>query len=452
MFEQAFDFEAYMENRLLAIEDLGERMFARQFLVPALRQIMHESERSFQRLEDRVYAEIPMTNDKHHVYMTVVQRERYDITNGAWFPLLADDEKPWGDRKVLANTEKSNYIDRVFYCGDGEALDQIAEAGPFSGTVQTKAGTLSAQFRLVPTERYQEQVEHMYRLFRANGLRWTTLNCGYLLRFFDVQLVEVEGGRSENEILDYTVSFGPLEDRLLRDRIPVWNVQKILYDSKQFTVPVINSAHHEHIFPADVFGEEHGYLLEGNEDILSLRHTEDQIVIITAKETFKKWVAYQVIYRPPSKLSAFELPILHNAPKDSFVTRYMAHDGRAELYSKLEITRQVEQYDLMGLLVLQDVTLIHDAVDPFDPAHMSTMNIAPAEDLDQAYLNLRHLNWFIQDDWRNLLEQKVLLFHFRSVNPHFLQYDLLCFFISQLQQQFNEYRCEAVLELGGEAL
>jgi len=443
IFEKPFDFETYMESRLLSIEDLEERTFARQYLAPALAEIMRESEQSYKRLEERVYAEIPVTNDKHHIYMTVVQKDQYDITNGAWFPLVIDDEKPWSNYELA--------VDRVFCSGDSEILDQIAETGLFMGSVQTKLGAFPAKFRLTPTLQYKEQAEHLYRLFRANGLPWTTLNCGYLLRFFDVQLAEIEGGNSESEIVDYTVSFGSLEAHLLKNRIPVWNVQKILYDSQQFTVPVIDSKHYEHIFPADTFGTSHGYLLESNEDMLSLRHTKEQILILTALDTFKQWVAYQIVYKPPTKLSAFDLPVLHNAPKDSFVTRYMAH-SEVQINSKLEITRQVEQYDFMGLLDLQDVTLIHDAVDPFDPTHMSLMNIAENKISDPTYLKLRHLNWFIQDDWRNPLEQKVLLFRFRSLTPHFLQYDLLCFLISQLQRQFGEYRCEAVLELGGEPL
>jgi len=443
IFENPFDFETYMENRLLSIDDLEERSFARQYLAPALAQIMRESEQSYERLEARVYAEIPSKNDKHHIYMTVMQKDQYDSTNGAWFPLVIDDEKPWSNYEIA--------VDRVFYTGNGELLDQIAETGLLSGSIQTKTGTFPARFRLVPTKQYLEQVEHLYRLFRSNGLPWTTLNCGYLLRFFDVQLVEIEGGSAESEILDYTISFGPLEEHLLTNRIPVWNVQKVLYDSQQFTVPVIDSKHYEHSFPADVFGTSHGYLLEGNEDILSLRHTEEQILIITAQDAFKQWVAYQIIHKPPTKLSAFDLPVLHNAPTDRFVARYMGNSG-IRLNSKLEIIRQVEQYDLMDILALQDVALVHDAVDPFDPTHMSLMNIAGNESSNQAYLKLRHLNWFIQDDWRNSLEQKVLLFRFISLKPHFLQYDLLCFLISQLQLQFGEYRCEAVLEPGGDPL
>jgi len=450
IFEQPFDFDSYIETRLLSIEDLEERAFARQYLADGLRQIMRESENSYQRLEERVYAEVLAKHDRHHIHMTVADRAQYDITNGAWFPLLKGDEKAWRERMISADGERPFSIDCVFYTGNGELLDQVPETDLLPGTVQTKNGAFSARFQLVPVQGYLAQVEAMHRLSRANGLRWTTLNCGYLLRFFDVQLVEVEGN-PQGEILDYTVSFGDLEAQLLKNRLPVWNVREIRYDSKQFVVPAIDAKQYEHSFPAEDFGAEHGYLLEMNEDILSLRHTEDKIAIITAKETFQKWTAYQVIYMPSANGRVFDLPVLHNAPKDSFVARYLAGSG-VGLQSKLEIQRQVEQYDLLGFLRLQDVALVHDRADPFDDAHLSMMNAATEESRALSYLKLHHLNWFIQDDWVNRAEQKVLLFRFVSLKPHFLQHDLLCFVISQLQRQFYEYRCEAVLEAGEEDL
>jgi len=449
IFEKPFEFDAYIEERLLSIADLEERAFARQHLVPGLRQIMRESELSYQRLEERVYAEVPAANDRHHVYMTVVRRDQYDITNGAWFPLFQGDEKPWKDRNRGTAMEIPCAIDCVFYRGDGELLHQVTQTGSFEGTVQTKAGTFAARFQLTPTQRYLGSVEHMYRLFQFNGLPWNTLNCGYLLRFLEVRLVEIEGSQAKEEIVDYTVSFGDIEPHLMKNCMPVWNIRTVQYDSQQFILPIIDAKCYEHTFPVDVFGTEHGYLLEGNKDILSVRHTRDQIAIITAEETFQKWAAYQVIQKPPRNLNCFSLPILHNAPKDSFVARYTAHTGII-LRSKLEIVRQIEQYDLLDILALQDVTLLTELAEPYDDTHMSVMNVSPVKATGQTYLKLENLNWFVRDDWVNRAEQKVLLFRFVSLSPHFLQYDVLCFLIAQIQRQFIEYRCEAVLELGGE--
>ena len=448
IFEKPFDFDTYIEKRLLAIEDLEERSFARQFLAPALREIMGESERSYRRLEERVYAEVPPKHDRHYIYMTVVERGQYDITNGAWFPMVKGDEDSWVSRKITMDMDLPLTVDCLFYNGNGEMLEQIPQIDPVWGSITTKSGTFPAEFRLVPARRYRTVVEHMYNLFRGNGLPWTTLNCGYLLRFFDVEVVQIEGGGKE-EIIDYSVSFDGTDGYLKRDRIPVWNVQKVLYDSTQFVVPIIDSKYFEHSFPAETFGMEHGYLLEVNRDMLSLRHTANQIILITEHEAFRKWTAYQVIHKPPQNLPSFDLPVLHNAPKDSFLERYTA-DSQVVLHSKLELIRQVEQYDLMGLLALLDVHLRSEKAETYDATHMSVMSASSTADFTLSYLNLANLDWFIKDDFVNRAEQKVLLFRFASLSSHFLQYDLLCFLTSQVQRQFNEYRCEVQLEFGGD--
>ena len=452
IFENPFDFERYIEDRLLVIKDIEERAFARKYLTETLKKMMHNWEHAYKQLEERVYAEIPALGDSHHVYITVVNREQYDITNGAWFPLITKDEKPHLPHKITDEGEST--IDHIFYSGEGRHSSLQTDNVQVQGTVKTASGTYNATFCLIPSQTYKDIAGYMYSLFRTNGIPWTTLNSGYLSRFYDVQIVKTANTLAKNEeILDYSLSLGALGDSIKRNHIPVWNVQRLLYDSNQFVVPTIDAKYYEHAFPSDTFGLEHGYLIENNQDIISLRQTENEIHIVTAQETFRQWVAYQIIHNPTQQSHGLTYPVLHNAPKDSFVGRYMASGG-VFLQSKLEMIRQVEQYDLMGLVALKDVMLLTDSTEKYDNTHMSVMNVSPIKDFRKTYLPLENLNWFIQDDLVNRAEQKVLLFHFESLTstPHFLQYDLLCFVISQVQRQFNEYRCEAILSPKGTSI
>ena len=447
LFEKPFGFDAYMEERLLSIENLEERAFARQFLVECLRQVMRESEQSYKELETRIYSEIEPMQDKHYVYMTVVDREKYDITNGAWFPVIENDEAPIYEQEELAET----VMDCVFFDGDGSLMEQLIAVQTFAGTVQTKSGTYPAHFRINPAGRYTEKIAQLYTLFQANKLRWHTINAGYLFRFFDVELVEIEGLSEKETIIDYTITFEQFGEHLQKNHIPVWNIQKIYYNSQQFTIPAIDTKYYEHTFPAEVFGIEHGYLLEMNDAITSLRQTQTEILVMTMEETFQKWVAYQVIYKPSVSLDIFRFPVLHNVMQDSFVARYM-DKNKSALQSKLEIIRQIEQHDLLGIIRLQDVSLVWESADTFHPRHMSVMGAVRENRKNKEYLKLQHYNWFLQDDFINRNEQKVLLLHFVSERPHFLHYDLIGFLVSQLQQHFGEYRCEAVLHIESGAI
>ena len=440
IFERPFDFDKYIEDRLLAIENLDERAFARKHLADSLRLIMRESEEAYRRLEERVFAEVPATGDKHHIYITVIERDTFDITNGAWLPLIDGDEQT----QITTKEVPPFAIDCLFYSGHGEARKDIVTDELTDGKVTTKSGEYDAVFKLTPSSKYMEKIEFIYGLFHENGLPWTTQNCGYLLRFFDVILVEAKTPKDE-EITEYNVDFNM--PHLERNRFPVWNVQQIFYDSEQFVVPIIDTKYFEHTFPIEAFGAEHGYLIEGNQDIFSFRQTRDKICVVTVEETFRKWVAYKIVNTPPKTLHCFNFPILNNSSKGSFVERYSAQ-SKVLLQSKLEVFRQIAQYDLLDILKFQDVELLIET-EEYDSTYLSRMNVSSRESASDTYLSLDNLNWFIADDLVNRREQKVLLFRFYAAAVHFLHHDLISFIISQLQRQFNEYRCEAVLDVGG---
>jgi len=298
---------------------------------------------------------------------------------------------------------------------------------------------------LLPTHKYKDVVEHMYDLFGTNGLIWLTQNCAYILRFFDVVVIETAAPNGE-EVLDYAFE-SELSD-MQKDHIPVWNVQSISYDSNFFSAPIIDAVYFEHSFPLKEFGAQNGYLIESNSDILSVRNTSDEIVVITAKDSFNKWSAYKIVHDPPLHMYCFDLPVLHNSAKDTFVGRFISQSG-VLMQSRLEMFRQVEQFDLMDIIHLEDVSLQTD-YESFDDTHMSLMNASSENISDERYMKLVDLNWFITDDYVNRNEQKVIVFKFSAHSKNFLSTDLISFIISHMQRQFNEYRCEAVLEIQGE--
>jgi hypothetical protein len=377
--------------------------------------------------------------------MTVVHKPQFDITNGMWFPLLDGDEKP--KKNITVAEGKTIGIDCLFCKGNGDELyKQTQEVNePISGTIQTTSGEHNAMFLLAPSNKYKNSIEKMHSLFKTNGILWTAQNCGYLLRFIDVMLLETSAPDGE-EVFDY--KFESEMPSMQRSRIPVWNVHRIEYDSTWFSTPSIDTQYFEHTFPTVEYGKQHGYLIEGNADILSIRNRDDEIIVMTVKESFEKWGAFRIVYRPTSDLYCFDMPIMHNEVMDTFAGRYISRGGIL-LQSRLEMFRQVEQYDMMDLVSLEDVSLIIET-ETFDDTYMSLMNTAPNNIDENEYMPLSDLNWFISDDFVNRMEQKVLLFKFKSLKPHFLSHDLISFIISQMQRQFNEYRCEAMLETWSE--
>lgn len=449
IFEKSFNYDTYIEDWLLSIENMEERAFARKYLANSLRAMMRESEKNYQELEDRIYSEINGSPDRHSIYMTVVSRDKFDITNGSWFPMLNGDEKPLEEHTSGSLPEVLPLLlERRFCTGDADEIRQLEQliSTDYKGVIKTKKKDYEAVFRLIPTTEYRNRIIQMYSLFQSNSVPWTTINCGCLMRFFSVQLTEIQGDWKPNEeITGYEVSFGKHETGLEAGCFPIWNISEIKYDSNQFVMPAIDAKYYEHTFPMDRFDVEDGYLLMTNQNILSIRQTEKEIKIITTKEAFQRWNAFRIVKDPPTDLYCFEEPILHNRPKDSFVLRF-SKKNNVLLQSRLAMIRCVNQFDVQEYLELADIMLLTETTENYDDTYISVMNVSPVSDAEKEYMQRHNLNWFIQDDFVNHAEQKVLLFRFKIKKQHYVCYDLVCFIISEMQRYFIEYRCEAVME------
>ena len=201
IFETPFDADSYIENWLLSIESESERAFARKHLATSLKAMIAHSEASYQSLEDRVYAEVKGKPNRHSVYLTVVDRDKFDITNGAWFPVLPNEEKVLEKRHLALPENLPMTIDQLFCEGSREDITALKQAvnRKFDGTITVGGKQIAAIFRLIPNTAYKDKIEDLYTLFQQNAIPWVTLNCGYLLRYFSLQLVEASGVQEGQE-------------------------------------------------------------------------------------------------------------------------------------------------------------------------------------------------------------------------------------------------------------
>lgn len=451
IFEKPFDFNTYLEQWLLSIDGVTERAFARNYLADTLRLMMQESEKSYQALEQRVYDEVTVNHDKYAVHMNVVKRSRYDITAGDWFSLIPGDEVNWNKRRIDCCQEMPFVVDCLFSHADMDGLLHLMNQSDQTliGRVQTTKGVYTASFRVKQSTQYQKCIERLYGLFCDNDIPWKTINAGYLFRFFDLEIMKMDDVEADmGQIIGYELDVDVTMKGLRSDFFPVWNIQKNYYDSTQFVMPAIDQKYYEHCVQMDKDGEQIGYLIEGNEHMISFRHTENEIVILTTQETFRQWVIYEIIKNPSVSSYLFDTPVLHNRVQGSFTGSYL-HKTGISIHSKMEVMRFAQQYDLQDQIKLIDVTVLQDVDQPKDKTYLSMIHADPALEQDpRAFLPCMQLNWFIQEDLVNPKEQKVLLFHFSREKEHFLQYDLLSFVLCELQRQFDQYRCESVWHQG----
>ena len=57
-----------------------------------------------------------------------------------------------------------------------------------------------------------------------------------------------------------------------QDIIPLWNIEQISFDSRDFMMPCIDGIYYEHEFSIKDAESGDGYLVVSNSDILEIRH------------------------------------------------------------------------------------------------------------------------------------------------------------------------------------
>ncbi len=428
--EYPFDYGRYIEERLREIPDLDERRFAKIALLEGLGKTIQCMEEKYGQLQRRIYEEFQLQGNRYETVMTIIERQYYDPTNGTLYPVDPQDLDDVKERK-------NGLMGTVFLKMGQEDSRRFREEETFSGIVCRMERRYPAVFRVRPAERYQKRVEELYQAFQDNQLPWSTVNTAYLDQFYDVFLADMEedrktGQREESRTLevfgleDCEIQFGDYSDFVCYGRIPLWNMEQTSFESTNFMMPCVDGMYYEHVFALDQRKETDGYLIQGNEDIVEIRHEKDRIVVKSPKDTFDNWKVFHMIQEIKMSLDYTE-PLLSNRKRDSFFRR-MAEDSRVSLMTWADLSRRILEMDVREYL---DV-VGYEISEPFD------RNFERDE--------TSGMNWFIPETLFPMEGRRVLLLKFQAKKPeHYLNDSMVRFVISQLQMEIGEYRCVGVL-------
>lgn len=428
LFEYPFDFDAYFQECLRGISDLDERRFAKTILLEGLLGVIRTTEEKYRNLERRVYEEIESKTSRYAVFSTVARREDYDPTNPTLFSVCLEDLKAprlelqeWKSRAG----DKPFTVDTVFLRADNERCGSF-DGQTFPGTIKTDQGSHEAVFRVERASRYRNAVVHLYELFVYNAIPWTTVNTGYLDKFFDVALESVTGEFKPGEKLDgIQVDFGEFQPCIKNNIIPLWNVGRVVFSSKDFVVPCVDSKDYEHELPIEDFGAENGYLVEQNHEIIGIRNTADRVVMRSPAEVFENWIGYKIVPDQTVYSLGYDAPAIGNRKRDSFIRRYMEHTG-TRLHSKSDLYRRIGELEIDGYIKIIDFEVLPE---------------------NAPYPTLHDMNWFIKDELYPLDTRRILLLKFEAVeHGNYLNDAVMQFAVSQIQLDEGEYRCVGVLE------
>lgn len=408
--ENIADIQQHVQKRLAEIDDLKERRAAREILLEGLVPVFELMEQRYTELEKKIRRETESRNEKYTVCMTVIKREDYDPINGTLYPvspeLLEESET---DRQ-----EEMPYI--IYYAGSFAEKEKFEETEEFRGC--DESGRVYP-VRTRKAECYRKALLDLYDVFVYNRTGWTTVNTGYMDRFYEVY---TDGDTAPGSL---KIDFGSHGEHIRNDMLLLWNIEKFKFHCRKFMVPCIDEKFYEHELDLKNYDRDSGYMLGVNEDVLKVRHETDRIIMTSLKESFRDWEAYRFAGKADTGSSGYTSEILGNSRKSSFFRDYMEKTGGLP-GSRTGLHWLVQGFESNTCVTLEKCEVLEKAPEPFLEGDMNPFlgsTVFPMET-------------------RKIL---ALYFHRNGQNGYFSE-DMVRFLVSEIQMSVHEYKCVGILE------
>lgn len=410
--ERKFDYENYIQKRLKEIDNLDERKYAKELLLEGLANIFKWTEAKYAALEQRIQRELDMPGERFCTFMTIVERKDYDPINPFWFPICGEDIK------------SSSTLQTIYLMAGEDGLKEFSKLETVNGVDEASGRTIRFQIR--KTERYEEAVKRLYQLFAGNHIPWQSVHMGHLERFFDlIPQEDISPGAKVR------MEWGAWEAQVKEELLPLWNVQQTKVEVQEFRTPSIDQVLYEHVFYLpEKRASEDGYLIEAEEDILSIRYEENKVLIKTKQESLQNAASYRLHQGEPVISYGYQYPVLSNLKKNNLAVRYLHQTGNF-LQTPLELHKKI--MEMAGGL---EIELLGYEISGRDEKIIISGKILNGD-----------MNGFIRtqvfpDDKRNILFLRI---HRNAQQENYLFESQIRYILSQLQMEFMEYRCMGVL-------
>lgn len=411
--------------RLEEIPNANDRAFTRKTMEDIFLPLYDEVMGRYTELEQKIYNEFPLKRLKNTVLNTVLPREKADGYYDFLFPVVKEDliKSP-----VTLAGEASMIVDTVFFEADYLLCREIIlNKQKFQGKIYINSKEYPAIFQLQQCERYNKIVEELYAHFISNGLPWITLNFGYIQKFFDIILVEIESNELAEEAIieECFVDFGRYNSFVKRDFIPVWNVEKLVVKSKTFPVPAEDKKKYVHTFELDELGKEHSFLADFTDgSISSIERSEEHLFVNSDIKNEFNVNLVKITSVEEGEMLPSHYPLLSNYQREDFADRLVAYYGTI-IKTKAEIQRIIGSFELDDYVIYEDISFSREIV------------------VGETY----NVNSFMKDEIRdnNLTQTLVLRFTKATHKNDFILRDIISFVTTQIQQIYPEFLCVGVL-------
>ncbi|MFB7158892.1 MULTISPECIES: normocyte-binding protein [unclassified Lysinibacillus] len=418
-----------MIERLRKIEDLEQRQLLKDIVSGVFVNLIDYQDDMNKRLEERIFNEIDDAENRFDIYVTLSSKEDVDPIHECLFPMRpADLESKSIQIKKLLESLKYNepaVLFTLFLACDSIQIQQLlAEQRLFNGRLVTTEGQVEIKVSLTQNTDYLQEINKLYPLFQINGLPWKTINHPFVYKFFNVNLVDCSPLNEDAEITEIIIDLEEYEDKKRLNMVPLWNIERHEVKNVGFPVPAIDKVNFEHVLSVRKIGNEHGYLVEAEEDnVRYVKRSDNELTIVSPQDKSGVWQVIKIAKMEDAKIGKLNYELVSNRRIEHFIHKF-ANKYTATVKTKGEITRMINSFEAATRFELVDVEI----VDSFSGTSFT-----------------HSANTFLTEMIGENNHKKTMLLKFKANEErNFIANDILSFLVSEVQRHFFEYECVGV--------
>ncbi|KMY33185.1 normocyte-binding protein [Lysinibacillus xylanilyticus] len=418
-----------MIERLRKIEDLEQRQLLKDIVSGVFVNLIDYQDEMNKKLEERIFNEIDDVENRFDIYVTLSSKEDVDPIHECLFPMRQADleSKSINFKKMLEafkNNESVELFTLFLECDSIKIQQLLARQRLFNGKLVTTEGQVEIKVSLSQNTDYLQEINKLYPLFQVNGLPWKTINHPFVYKFFNVNLVNCPPLNEDVEITEIIVDLEEYEQEKRLNMVPLWNIERHEVKNVGFPIPAIDKVNYEHVLSIRKIGNEHGYLVEADEDnVRYVKRSDNELTIVSPRDKSGVWQLIKIAKMEDEKIGKLYYELVSNRRIEHFIHKF-ANKYTANVKTKGEITRMINSFEAADSFELVDVEIV-DSYSGTSFTHSA--------------------NTFLTEMIGENNHKKTMLLKFKANEErNFIANDILSFLVSEVQRHFFEYECVGV--------
>ena len=275
-------------------------IFEKEVLGKSLREMFFEMnvemQERFQEIKDRfLEVKIAENSDNESIFVETVLVKSEDVfkVDGVFFPVA--------DKVDVFNENYGHiYLENIYLNLDLRKINEVSER-EFAGWINIDGNNYEIKVKVARDKSYFDEIKKLHNAFELNGKSWKTLNMAHFMRWYKVELVEYDFEierdileRIQNGDCEITYDFEEIQDRVLRNRELLWNIERKKIISTIFVRPTKIDLSFEYTIN---FEDNEQILVSNheNEDILCCYYSgKNKLNIVSKKNTGDVWDIFSI--------------------------------------------------------------------------------------------------------------------------------------------------------------